>query len=89
MSLQFKLLILTNKMTVRKKAVQRRCRKCLMPIKSHPIPRGEGCLVVSKLKDDEQIGLLKKQQEMKAENDMVNKRKQRKQQSNEGNESRK
>ena len=60
-----------------------------MPIKSHPIPRGEGCLVVSKLKDDEQIGLLKKQQEMKAENDMVNKRKQRKQQSNEGNESRK
>ena len=77
MSLQFKLLILKSKMTVRKKAVQRSCRKCLMPIKSHPIPRGEGCLVVSKLKDDEQIGLLKKQQERKAEDDMVNKRKQR------------
>ena len=66
-----------------KKAVQRRCRKCLMPLKSHPMPRGEGCLVVSKLTEDEQIGLLKKQQERKAEDDMVNKRKQRKQQSNE------
>ena len=36
-----------------KKSVQRRCRKCLMPLKSHPMPRGEGCLVVSKLSEDE------------------------------------
>ena len=66
-----------------KKSVQRRCRKCLMPLKSHPMPRGKGCLVVPKLSEDEQIGILKKQQEMKAENYMVRKRKDRKQKSDE------
>ena len=62
-----------------KKTVQRRYRKGHMPLKSHPMPRGKVCLVVSKLSEDEQIEILKKQQEMKAENNMVRKRKNRKQ----------
>ena len=66
-----------------KNHVQRRCRKCLMPLKSHPLPRGEGCMIISKLADDEKVGIIKKQQQLTTEKNLSRKREERKGKSNE------
>ena len=55
----------------------KRCKKCLLPIKGHPLPTGEACTVSSTLSADERNEILNEQNEHNARSRKREERKRR------------
>ena len=55
----------------------RRCKKCLMPIKGHPLPRGENCTATSTLSDEEKAEIIKQKEAAKQDGSRTRKREER------------
>ena len=55
----------------------KRCKKCLMPIKGHPLPRGEACTTASTLSAEEKSKIIKQKEGLKQDGSRTRKQEER------------